>query len=134
MELTLTFDDAQHLLRATYNGPYTLDEANATFLTILEAVVKHKAKRVLVDACRVTGEPNTSERFAYSQYIAQAVFDLSKQGFSPLPRFAYVMVEPLRDRECFGETVAVNRGMPVKVFGNLADAEQWLNQPQVTLL
>ena len=43
-----------------------------------------------------------------------------------MPRFSYVMHEPLRDPGRLGETVAVNRGMDVKVFETLEDAIEWL--------
>ena len=39
------------------------------------------------------------------------------------------MHEPLRDKTRLGETVAVNRGMIVKVFETPEDAIEWLNYP-----
>jgi hypothetical protein len=35
---------------------------------------------------------------------------------------------PLRDPAKFGETVAVNRGMILRVFETLQDATEWLNK------
>ncbi len=46
--------------------------------------------------------------------------------------FAYVDVNAQGDSMQFAETVAVNRRMPVAVFSNVAEAEQWLlNQGRV---
>jgi hypothetical protein len=45
------------------------------------------------------------------------------------PQFAYVMNEPLRDSQRYGETVAVNRGMNVKTFETLEEAFEWLERP-----
>jgi hypothetical protein len=40
--------------------------------------------------------------------------------------FAYVDVNAQGDLMQFAETVAVNRRLPLAVFSNVADAEQWL--------
>jgi hypothetical protein len=45
-----------------------------------------------------------------------------------LPRFAYVMHEPLRDPGRLGETVAVNREMDVKTFETPDVAFEWLTK------
>ena len=45
-----------------------------------------------------------------------------------VPRFAYILHAPLGDPARLGETVAVNRGMILKVFENPEDAIEWLNQ------
>jgi hypothetical protein len=42
-------------------------------------------------------------------------------------RFAYVLREPVRDPDRFGENIAVKRGMDVKVFKDTRAAIQWLN-------
>ena len=42
-------------------------------------------------------------------------------------KFAYIIHQPLRDPDRFGETVAVNRGMNVKTFEDTNAAMQWLN-------
>jgi hypothetical protein len=60
------------------------------------------------------------------------IFNVVKEGSeraAPLMlRIAYVDVNPEHDRKAleFGENVAVNRGMNVKVFSSVAEAEHWL--------
>ena len=49
-----------------------------------------------------------------------------KRGMSAATRFAYVLKEPVLDPDRFGETVAVNRWMRLKVFDNLKEALEWL--------
>lgn len=127
--MVLTFDEAKNQFCAIYEGHYSLPDAKATFMTIVEALVQRPAQKVLVDARTVTGAPTTEERFAYSCFVAQAVSDLRCRGISPSPWFAYVMVEPVLDRKKFGETVAVNRGVMVRVFNNMEEAEHWLDNP-----
>jgi hypothetical protein len=40
---------------------------------------------------------------------------------------AIVGVEPLVDRDRFGQTVAQNRGLPVKITTRLEEALSWLD-------
>jgi len=58
------------------------------------------------------------------------VFKIASEG-SPevsgmFKAFAYVDVNAQGDLMQFAETVAVNRRLPLAVFSNVADAEQWL--------
>jgi len=126
MELTFTFDASNHLLHATLAGRFSLSDAQTTFVGILGALVQHQAKKVLVDGRAITGEPETMERFYYGKFVADALLDSINHGLVDAPQFAYVLLEPVLDRRRLGETVAVNRGMFVKVFDNLGAAEHWL--------
>jgi hypothetical protein len=50
-----------------------------------------------------------------------------RRGFKgDKPRFAYVLEKPVLDPERLGETVARNRGMDVKAFDNIEEADRWL--------
>lgn len=126
MEVTFTFDADNCLVHATLAGPFSLSDAQTTFMRILDALVQHQAKKVLVDGRAITGEPATMERFYYGKFVADALLDSINRGVGEVPQFAYVLVEPVRDRRRLGETVALNRGMFLKVFDNLGAAEQWL--------
>jgi hypothetical protein len=44
------------------------------------------------------------------------------------PSIAYVDVNAQGSLMKFAEDVAVNRGLRVRVFGTVADAERWLRQ------
>jgi len=107
-------------------GEFSLEEAKRTFLELLEAVARHQVKKVLFDGRRLTGDPDTLERFYYGKFAADAVLQFKDRGVSPSTQFAYVLKEPVLDPQRFGETVAVNRGMLVKTFDNLEDALGWL--------
>lgn len=101
-------------------------EAETTFHEILLAIVEHKLKKVLVDGRHVIGNPEPLERFFYGRYVADAVAQTVNRTKIEVPRFAYVLQEPVLDPNKFGETVAVNRGMRVKVFNDMKQAEWWL--------
>ena len=60
------------------------------------------------------------------------VFDIASQGAArggtTLSAIAYVDVNAQGALMKFAEDVAVNRGVRVRVFGTVADAERWLRQ------
>jgi len=107
-------------------GKFTLKEAKRSFLEMLDAVARYQVKKVLFDGRRITGNPESMERFYYGEFAAQAVIEYSERGVPRTTQFAYVLEYPVLDPGRFGETVAVNRGMRVKAFDNLDDALGWL--------
>lgn len=62
--------------------------------------------------------------------VAEIYWQVSNgsQNVQPIRCIAYVDVNPEHDlsRMLFAETVAVNRGVNVRVFATVAEAEQWL--------
>jgi hypothetical protein len=113
------------LLKVDARGEFSLEEAKRAFLEMLEAVAQYRAEKVLVDGRNVKGKPEDFERFLYGEFAAKETHRLAKEH-GIVPRFAYVLHEPLRDPRRFGETVAVNRGMNIKVLENPEAAFEWL--------
>lgn len=113
------------LLNVEATGAFSLDEAERAFLEMLGAVAQYQAKKVLLDGRTVKGKPGDWERFCYGEFAAKETRRLFKEH-GTAPQFAYVIKEPLRDPRRFGETVAINRGMNMKVFETLEEAFEWL--------
>ena len=130
MELTIQIESDRGLLCATYSGEFSLPEAEITFHEILDGLVKHKLKKVLIDGRQLTGNLQPLERFYYGKYVADAVAHAVNRNKIEVPRFAYVLQKPMLDPNRFGETVAVNRGMRVKTFEKIEQAEWWLDVAQ----
>ena len=126
MDMILEYAPNQGFLNVAAIGEFSLQEAERTFLEMLDAVARYKVEKVLFDGRSLTGAPDTMERFYYGEFAADSVFKFRDRGVSPYTTFAYVLKEPVLDPLRFGETVAVNRGMRVKVFDNLEDALRWL--------
>jgi len=126
MEVSFLVDDARGLLTANYSGDFSLAEAEATFLDLLDTLVEHNLKKVLVDGRQLAGHPEMLERFYYGVFVADAVNRTVNRVKCPVPTFAYVLAEPVLDPSRFGETVALNRGMKIKVFDNPQHARWWL--------
>jgi SpoIIAA-like len=112
------------LLRVVTTGTFSSQAARKNFLEILDAVAQHQSEKVLFDGRKIMGEPDMMNRFYYGEFVAEALrkFRMSHND----PQFAYVLEPPVLHPLRVGETVAVNRGMNVKVFDNIADALRWL--------
>jgi hypothetical protein len=126
LEISQRVDLERQLLRVIYFGEFSLSRAEDTFQEILDAIVKDKLRRILVDGRQIVGAPEPLERFYYGKYVADGVNQTINRTRIEVPRFAYVLKEPLLDKNKFGETVAVNRGMRVKTFEDIKQAEWWL--------
>ncbi|HET8670749.1 MAG TPA: STAS/SEC14 domain-containing protein [Candidatus Saccharimonadales bacterium] len=113
------------LLSVNASGEFSVADAKQAFLEMLEAVAQHKAENILFDGRKVKGKPKDLERFYYGEFAAAETNRIVIEH-NIVPRFAYVILEPLRDSTRLGETVAVNRGMNVKTFETLEDAIEWL--------
>ena len=114
------------LLRVRAAGQFSLEGAQRTFVEMMEAVALHKTERVLVDGRTIKGNPRIMERFYYGEFAAQTVVQYQERGVSLATKFAYVLKEPVLDPNKFGETVALNRCMRLKVFDDLEEAITWL--------
>ncbi len=70
------------------------------------------------------------ERLEGSRFRTMDVFQIVSEGSSPAQGYfkaiAYVDVNAEGDLMRFAETVAVNRGLPVRVFSSVTEAEKWL--------
>lgn len=113
-------------VRVISSGDFTLAEAEKTFREVIAAVAIHKADKVLFDGRAVKGEPTIIQRFYYSDFAARTVAEYAAESGNPAPWFAYVLEEPVLDPNRFGEKVARNRGMNMRVFDNLEEAFTWL--------
>jgi hypothetical protein len=129
-EATMNINRAQveqGIFNAVIVGEFELRLAQHHFIELLDEAVRMNAPKVLIDGRQATGNPTAFERFLYGTFAATATLEALHKHNVRL-KFAYVIHEPLRDSEGFGETVAINRGMDVKTFGDKNEAVKWLNE------
>jgi hypothetical protein len=90
-------------------------------MEINAASVQHKMDTVLIE------ENLAGPSLNYAEMYWQ-ISDGSKKAL-PIRCFAYVDVNPEHDAERlkFIETVAVNRGVNIRLFKTVAEAESWLD-------
>lgn len=126
MIATITAID--NTLYAILTGKFSLAEAKRTFLQIMAAVEENGSTKVLIDGLGVTGEPTVIERYFFGEFAAHvATMDKTNKVRRRKQKFAYALAPPTLDARRLGETVALNRGMNLRVFDNLADAAAWLD-------
>jgi hypothetical protein len=107
-------------------GTFSLAEAKKCCQLIIQSVVEHQSTRVLIDGRNITGKPTVMERYLYGEFKALTVANSSNRSIALSARYAYVLMPPVRDPNRFGETVAVNRGLILKTFESVEEAQQWL--------
>jgi hypothetical protein len=125
--MKIEIEEAEGLLRVVASGAFSIGAALNNFLETLDAVERTGAKKILIDGRTVSGKPEIIERFIYGEFAAKAVARSMMGGaLRRMPQFAYVLHVPMRHPSRFGETVAVNRGLWVKVFDSVEEALEWL--------
>src|SRR5262249_22995680 len=100
------------ILNAVVIGKFDLAGAENEFDEKLYEAVRTGTSKGLIDGEQMTGNPGDFERFLYGEFVAKRTLEVMKEYDTTL-RLAYVLHEPLRDPERFGENVAVNRGLDV---------------------
>ena len=119
MPYTITFDRRPLYLHATVVGQNSKENVAGYFEEILLECVASGVGRVLIE-----------ERLVGPRLGPADVFDIAAAGSSRtggvFQAIAYVDVNADGAMMKFAETVAVNRGLPVRLFSTVADAEQWL--------
>jgi hypothetical protein len=70
------------------------------------------------------------ERLVGPRLGTTSVFEIASEGtdraHGRFKAIAYVDVNAEGNRMEFAETVAINRGLPIRVFSSVGDAENWL--------
>jgi len=87
---------------------------------IIEAVKDFKSKNVLCDERELQYSLSITDTYQLAEYISQ--------HSSHLIKVAIVCNSKYFDDARFYETVATNRGMQIKVYTNIEEAETWLLQ------
>lgn len=118
MSYQITVEQRPDYLYFEVTGTNAAESVQAYLDDVLSACKKHDCYRALVH-----------ERLAGPRLKVDDVFDIASEGamkaLGIFQAIAYVD-EQMGDMSYFLETVAINRGMPIKVFRTLAHAEHWL--------
>ena len=89
----------------------------------VEAALEHRKSRILIDAMAVTGEVTVTQRYAGSVFLTTQI---KERAIGAIRKVAICGYEPLVDPNRFGELVAVNRGVNLKVMTHRGEAVAWL--------
>jgi hypothetical protein len=126
MGLQYKIEPQKDYLLMTCEGTYLPSLANEFTNEILQACLKHRPTKFLIDFRKVKGEMTTMDRFSLAVIAAKKYIVELLTGKIPGCRFAIVGNHPLVDQGKFEETVAVNRGLNTKTFTDIQEAYAWL--------
>jgi hypothetical protein len=109
-------------LHATVTGHNTVDNVRRYMQEVMQECAARRCRRVLIEE-NLEG-PRLGTMEVYALVSAGA-----KQFHGRLEALALVDLNAEGGVMRFAEDVAVNRGIPVKVFRTVAGAQQWLAHP-----
>jgi len=101
------------------SGPFNLEWFLGVIADVGQAMRSAPAVALLVDTHELYGTIEDLDRYRFAVAISE------QQIAAPL---AFVGNEPVVDAGRFGESVARNRGVNVRVFSNEPDARVWLRE------
>jgi hypothetical protein len=123
MDYKLTIHEKPSYLHAVVTGHNTKENIAGYIRDTIRECVARKYRKVLIE-----------ERLEGQRLRTMDVFGLveqaSRQYLGVLDSIAYVDVNAVDDLMRFAENVAVNRALPVRVFGTVTDAEKWLGEEE----
>ena len=108
-------------------GNYSLSNANNLLKLAIDNVLSHNKSKILIDIIDITGSIPSFDRFQYSESLCDYI---RKHALGKVNKIAVVGKEPIVDKERFGEIVAKNRGVNVRVFTDMSQASIWINDKQ----
>jgi len=115
----LTIDKKATYLHAIITGQNKRENVVRYLAEVLLACEEANCFRVLIEECLEGPRLKTIDVF-------QVASEGSSRASGRFTAIAYVDINAEGDLMHFGETVAVNRALPVRVFRTVAEAEEWL--------
>jgi len=121
MTYKLSIVEKPGYLHAIVTGSNTKKNVARYLEEVLQECIKRQCSTILLE-----------ERLKGRRLDEKAVFQIAAEGSNnargKFEAVAYVDVYANGELMKFAETVAVNRGLPVRVFSTVADAEKWLQE------
>ena len=121
MTYQLKIEQREDFLHCVVTGANTVNNVTAYMQEVMQASAARRCPRVLIE-----------ERLDGPRLGTMDVFNMVSSGAKRfhglLEALAFVDVNADAGVMRFAEDVAVNRGIPVKVFRNVEGAERWLRQ------
>lgn len=126
MSLEIRIEPHAKHLYAAITGDYNLADAKQIFVQVLEACAAHKLSAVLIDVRQMTSERpiGTIDRFDFGEFVAARAADFRMRELTSFRLAAVGTAAQVAPH--FTETVAINRGLPIKTTADLAEALAWL--------
>ncbi len=124
--MTLRLEPRATYLLAEVSGDYDPRVTAALTVQFLDACVSQHATKLLADVRALAGPVTTLERYNYFEFLARQVHERIADGRLPSLKFAFILSEALVDPDRFGQMMANNRGLNLRVWTEREAAVQWL--------
>lgn len=121
MSFEMTLTEKPGYLHAIVTGQNTLENVMMYLKELHQECEARSVNRVLI-------EERLSGRRLETWDVYQIAAEGSQRGAGRFDAVAYVDVNASGELMKFAETVANNRGIPMSLFSNVADAEAWLRK------
>jgi hypothetical protein len=120
MSIQIRLDCQENILKVTATG---YDESVADVLgygrAVIEAALAHGCRKILCDETNLAYHLKTLDIYEAAATIAREAPDVARVA---------IVCNPVYWQDAkFWENVASNRGLIVRMFGSLPDAENWLS-------
>ena len=123
MPYQLTLQQEPAYLHAVVTGENTRENVAGYLADIRRECLARGSRRVLVEERLQGARLGTSDVFAI-------VMEEASRAVGVFDAIAYVDVNAGGDMMKFAESVALGRGVPVRLFGTVAQAKEWLESPR----
>ena len=119
MSYALTISEKNGYLHAVVQGQNSKENVKRYLEEVVRACKEAECPRLLIE-----------EQLEGPRLGTLSVLEIASEGsentFGMFNAIAYVDIHAQGESMQFTETAAVNRGLPIRVFGTVADAEKWL--------
>ncbi|HEY6435830.1 MAG TPA: hypothetical protein VIY47_04510, partial [Ignavibacteriaceae bacterium] len=115
----------ENYLSVTVSGHFYLSDAKKMYTDALETLMDKKLSKLFFNVCKVQGIVSFIDRFYLGEFAALESLNYMGKGLSRIAVSMYGE-EPIIDPERFGEIVARNRGLNIKVTTDKKEAFQFL--------
>jgi hypothetical protein len=119
MAITVNFNCDGGLLRVCASGEdENLEQVKEYGMSIIKAALEFNCTRILCDETELTYNLSQIDTFDSARFISENAPKVGKTA---------IVCKPNQAKDAlFWETVSVNRGITVKVFTSLLEAEEWI--------
>lgn len=116
MPIEVWYDDDARLIRVRASGEDPVQEWKASKAQVLQLKEKYACDKLLADARGQEGTPDINFIYSFGASLPREI------------RCAVLVGKGTGEQHRFLETVAVNRGIPIRDFTEESDAVAWLTR------
>jgi len=123
--LKYKFEVRDNYVSVIVSGYFSLSEAKKMYTDALDTLVDKKFSKLFFDVHKVKGYVKTIDRYFLGEFAALESLKYMEKGLLGLTASFYG-IEPIIDHERFGELVARNLGLNLKVTTDKKEALHFL--------